>query len=59
MIHKKILKYEDFLFEYEGGPPTKDHIKIKSSMITDIDLELEEEDDDDSEINILKHFNEF
>jgi len=54
--HEGIKKYRDFLFEYEGGPPTKDSIKVKSSMITELDLG-EEEEEEDKDIPILKDLN--
>jgi hypothetical protein len=54
-----IKKYKDFLLREEwgyggeGGVPSKDPIKIKDRMFTEIDLEDEEEDDNIDYIPIL------
>lgn len=54
----KISNYNQFLLEWgyggEGGVASKDPIKVKSSMITNIDLEDEEDKDDDKDIPILQ-----
>lgn len=49
-----IINFKSFLNEYyEGGPPSKDAIKIKDRMLTDIIL-WEDEEEDDEVIPILK-----
>lgn len=54
----KISNYKTFLLEWgyggEGGVASKDPIKVKSSMITDIDLEDDEDDEKEKDIPILK-----
>jgi hypothetical protein len=49
----KINNYKQFLLEWgyggEGGVPSKDPIKVKSSMFTTIDLSDDEDDEDDDD----------
>lgn len=56
-----IKNYKDFLLEWgyggEGGVPSKDPVKVKSSMITEIDLG-EEEEQEDKDIPVLKDIDE-
>ena len=64
-----VKKYKQFLFEWgyggEGGVASKDPIKIRSAMFTEIDPleakeeeEEEEEEEDNTDIPILKDTNE-
>ncbi len=52
----KINNYKQFLLEWgyggEGGGPSKDPIKVKSSMFTTIDLDDDDDDDDDEDKDI-------
>lgn len=54
----KIYNYKKFLLEWgyggEGGVASKDPIKVKSSMITDINFEDDEDDEDEKDIPILQ-----
>jgi len=61
-----VKKYKQFLFEWgyggEGGAASKDPIKVRSAMLTEIDpleaKEEEEEEEDNSDIPILSDTNE-
>lgn len=48
-----IKKYKDFIIEREGWETLRDPIKIKSSMITNINIDDEDPSDDDNIIPIL------
>lgn len=54
----KLYNYDTFLFEWgygaEGGIASKDPIKVKSSMITNIDLDEDEDEKDEVDIPILQ-----
>jgi len=60
----KIKKYDQFLFEYEGGPPVKDPIKVSNSMMMDYKIEYDDEEEDEydgieKDIPILKNNQNF
>lgn len=58
----KIKNYKNFLLEWgyggEGGSASKDPIKVKTTMFTEIELDDDEEDEEDIDIPILSDINE-
>lgn len=58
----KVKDFKGFLLEWgyggEGGVASKDPIKMKSRMFTEIDMEDQEEEEEDKDIPILSDTNE-
>lgn len=59
---KLIKNFNEFILEfgtgYEGGPASRDNIKISDKILDEIDLEIEEDEKDEKNIPILSDIKE-